>query len=441
MRFLRSVLFFAFGFALSGLAVSAFAQSLESMLGPAPKVINATGVSGALQALLDRPMTYTDQGVKRSTDSVFRLGGVDLPLHASREVPKSAVVSAGRFAARALGPVAIAATAYEAYGLFYQNDEWVVPEARGAGGSSFSGWNWRHHQATGSCRTSSSTCSYEQAAQEACSVAPGSNGSVWHGNYNSSAYTCRRTDTTTWTTAASKTTVYVPSYVPATDANIESSLTQSFTADPSRMPAVLQAAISAGYVPSWGPTQASGPSSVIGPSTTTTTQTASGTQTTVTNNTYNLSYNGDTVTITNTTTKNTVHPDGSQTTETTTTQPSPNQTPEDADDQQYSLDFEESPFPEIPDFYEQKYPDGFLGAWNARKAELQSTSLFSLVTAFTSGAPAAGTCPSWSMNLNMPGVVSLGTHNLAPPCEVWPFIKAIMIITALFVARRLIFGG
>jgi len=39
------------------------------------------------------------------------------------------------------------------------------------------------------------------------------------------------------------------------------------------------------------------------------------------------------------------------------------------------------------------------------------------------------------------GIVDFGVVDVSPPCIVWPFIRLCILITALWLARALIFGG
>lgn len=197
--------------------------------------------------------------------------------------------------------------------------------------------------------------------------------------------------------------------------------------------------IEAGYNPPVDSIDIDGPTSVPGPTTTTTTTGTSGNTTTTTNTTYNISYNttNNYSTVTITTTNTTTAPDGT----TTTTTEAPPEGGEQTQEEQYTLTYSPSTMPEVPDFYEQKYPDGFAGAWNDFKGRVTASSLAGFINGIGSGLPGGGTCPSWSMSLNMGAMGNFGTFVLEPPCVIWPFIKAVMILSALFVARRLVVGG
>lgn len=166
-------------------------------------------------------------------------------------------------------------------------------------------------------------------------------------------------------------------------------------------------------------TQMSGPSSSPGPSTTTTTPQG----TTTTNTTYNYTYNNNRVVITQTTT--TTNPDGSQSsTETDDVRPDP----------EVSLP-QDPALPPVPDLYERRYPDGMAGVWAEKRAAFLESPLFAIIPALTPSLGSTG-CPVWTLPLG-----PWGTHDISIPCWVWAAIRLIFICTALFTARKLIFGG
>lgn len=456
MRFLRSALFFLLGFALAGFSVAAFASAASWGRSTS---LNYPGVSGGARApgwygspIYDFPDAPGGFGHFRDINRVG-VGGRIFDVDSRRVFSPGNLAKAGRAMAKVYGPVALGLTLADlvwdpALGIFQAPEEsapWpsnICWEAFGTG-----------------------CVSGDQSTIEAKAL------SIWPDMGPITSFEYRPQDTAygpfgrilvrfgSATMGFSATQVCAPGHTlvgsvcqvneaawrHATDAEIEDAIYVELVARGMGSD-LARRLIEAGYRPDVSEITTTGPSSIPGSTTTSTTSGPSGTTTTTRETSYDMDYAPGSVTIKERTTETTTAPDGSTTT--TTTESTPPATggqsqpqPSDQPEPQYSLDFQDSPFPEIPDFYEQKFPDGFAGSWSSRKSELETTSLFSLVTAFASGAPSSGTCPSWSMNLNMPGVVSLGTHNLAPPCEVWPFIKAIMIITALFVARRLIFGG
>lgn len=187
-----------------------------------------------------------------------------------------------------------------------------------------------------------------------------------------------------------------------------------------------------------------GPASIQGqPSTSvsTGTQTINGQQVptrteTTTQTTYNFTTNNNQVTNTTnttTTTTNTYNTSTGVLISTDTTEKT-----EEPEEQEQMLD---SPLGPVPKLYQQKYPEGITGVWNGKKAEFSQTGFFTMIDQLTPKVGQAGSCPSWTIDLSWTPGGSMGVHQLQPPCMIWPILKAIVIITALFLARALIFGG
>ncbi|MDH1333705.1 hypothetical protein N5D63_06035 [Comamonas thiooxydans] len=165
------------------------------------------------------------------------------------------------------------------------------------------------------------------------------------------------------------------------------------------------------------------------------TSTQTGTRTSTTTTTHPLTYSGNSVkssTVTNTTTNIT-----NNTTNITTTETKTEKVEDDSEEQSPT----DAPLGDVPKLYEKKYPDGLLGVWDAKKAEFEQTSFFRMIDELTPKIGQAGSCPSWSIDLSWTPGGSMGVHQLQPPCMIWPILKAIVIISALFLARALIFGG
>ena len=145
---------------------------------------------------------------------------------------------------------------------------------------------------------------------------------------------------------------------------------------------------------------------------------------------------GDTITVPNPNT-NTQTQGGTTTTakdKSTTTNPDGT-----TSETEQEVTFTDGPFDDIPKLWERKYPDGIVGVM-AEHAQ-SGGPLTSLLTTLTSGAPTAGTCPNWQVSFNLGRMGNYGSGNLAPDCSIWPILRACIFITALFLARRLIFGG
>lgn len=102
----------------------------------------------------------------------------------------------------------------------------------------------------------------------------------------------------------------------------------------------------------------------------------------------------------------------------------------------------DTPLSNIPELYKQKYPDGLSGVWNSFKTNINQTSFVRLISELTPNIGSGGSCPVWTFDLGFIPGASMGVHRLgAEYCFIWPILKIILMITALFTARRLIFGG
>lgn len=102
----------------------------------------------------------------------------------------------------------------------------------------------------------------------------------------------------------------------------------------------------------------------------------------------------------------------------------------------------DTPLTGIPELYKQKYPDGLSGVFNDFKSKINTTSFVQLIGALTPNISGAGSCPSWTIDLTWTPGGSMGRHNIGQDfCWIWPILKIIVMVTALFTVRRLIFGG
>jgi hypothetical protein len=87
-------------------------------------------------------------------------------------------------------------------------------------------------------------------------------------------------------------------------------------------------------------------------------------------------------------------------------------------------------------WYTSKYPSGLHGVWDTRTAALMASPLGAAI--HNMAVPVgSGSEPSWSFTL----WGGMGTHTLSLPSWIWAAVKAIMLLSAAFVCRRIIFGG
>lgn len=194
-----------------------------------------------------------------------------------------------------------------------------------------------------------------------------------------------------------------------------------------------------------GPASVTGPSSVTGPKEIKNSTSGNQSSQTVTQTSTPLTYQGSSVTAGNpttssTTTTTTTNADGSTSTSTssTTTTTEEGSAPEAPAEEVAPSD---TALPPVPDLYTRKYPNGMEGVWNDYKEQLKGTDLVSLVGKLMPNVGDGGSCPTWPINLDLEQWASYGTHDVAPPCWIWDVAKAILILSALLLARALVFGG
>lgn len=148
------------------------------------------------------------------------------------------------------------------------------------------------------------------------------------------------------------------------------------------------------------------------------------TKTTTTKDVYNIKYDGNTYTWNVTTV--TVNSDGSTSEETKPDEEvSPPQDPT---------------MPERPKLYEQKYKDGIQGVWDKEMAGIHNTPIFQFLKSMNPGLGGSD-CPKWTFPSGDFMGLKLAGGDISVPCSVWFALKAIIIVSALLLARRLIFGG
>lgn len=151
---------------------------------------------------------------------------------------------------------------------------------------------------------------------------------------------------------------------------------------------------------------------------------------TVTSNTVNNTVTNITNNVTN------------QTTTTTSTESKP-ETPSTPSEEKEKEDytFTDSELGEIPELYKRKYEDGIKGVWDEKLTAIKATPLFSLGRDIMPSLATSGTCPTFTVPLDLAGWASYGTADVSPPCWVWDFGKVVIVVSSLLLARRLIFGG
>lgn len=102
--------------------------------------------------------------------------------------------------------------------------------------------------------------------------------------------------------------------------------------------------------------------------------------------------------------------------------------------------FSDTALPEVPDLYEQKYPNGLAGVWAEKSPQLMATTFVTSVKAMFPTLSDSGSCPTWIINLDFGSMGNFGSGDVAPPCWLWGVVSLIFLTTACFTAWRIIFG-
>lgn len=178
-----------------------------------------------------------------------------------------------------------------------------------------------------------------------------------------------------------------------------------------------------------------GPSSVTEPGPTTTTTSPAGITTSTTNTRFDITYGNNYYDYRQTKTTIITKPDG--TTETQTETEPETEQPREEEDQ--DINFTDSEFPPVEPFYQQKYPEGLEGVWQDAQSKFDNSEFMSFLHSFV--PQFSGSCPSWSMSFNIASWASYGNVPFVNLCYVFDFIKVIILVTALFTARAITFGG
>lgn len=191
----------------------------------------------------------------------------------------------------------------------------------------------------------------------------------------------------------------------------------------------------------------SGPPTAQGPTTSKTTSTTNpdgsvSTRTETTSTNYNFHYSNNYFDV-NTEKKTTTTQDGQPVSETIENDntpveeaPDPTEQPEEPEPE---YTFQDSPFPEVEPFYEQKYPDGLQGVWDQAKSDIDNSNFLSFLRSFVPSF--SGSCPSFGMSFAIGSMANFGAHEFQSLCYVFDFIKVILMVSAVFLARQLTFGG
>lgn len=177
-----------------------------------------------------------------------------------------------------------------------------------------------------------------------------------------------------------------------------------------------------------------GPASVTEAGPTVSTTGPAGTTTTTNNTTIDITYGDNYYDYRKTKTSVVTKPDG--TTETTTeTEPETEQPRE----EEPEGSFTDSALPQIEPFYDPIYKVGVGGVWQQRMTEIDNSPFIDFMHSFVPSF--SSSCPAFALGFNIASWANYGTVSFWSLCWIFDFIKVVMLVTAAFLCRALIFGG
>ncbi|MFC7518672.1 hypothetical protein ACFQUU_27045 [Herbaspirillum sp. GCM10030257] len=103
------------------------------------------------------------------------------------------------------------------------------------------------------------------------------------------------------------------------------------------------------------------------------------------------------------------------------------------------LTFNDPSMPDVPKLYTQKYPDGIAGAWRDNKPDIQSTQFWAGIRSMFPEIGGGGSCPNFQLSFGIGNLANFGTMPFDVPCWIYQAIGLIMLTTAAFCARKIIF--
>lgn len=230
-----------------------------------------------------------------------------------------------------------------------------------------------------------------------------------------------------------------PTWFPATPQAIRDQLYKQGVSE-----AIVKELLEQGSDLEVGPTRVTGPSEITGDKRVKTLPDGSKIEE---QDTIRYGYDGSKITeLSRRTTTTNISPTGERTpagqTETTSGESEPTSSPNgDSGSKEPEVPPTDTPLPPVPDLYTRKYPQGMEGIYDQYKDQLKGTPLGQLAKQLMPNVGDGGTCPTWPLNLDLADWALYGVHDVAPPCWIWDVAKAILILSALLLARSLIFGG
>ncbi|EHR42670.1 hypothetical protein AJE_00735 [Alishewanella jeotgali KCTC 22429] len=99
----------------------------------------------------------------------------------------------------------------------------------------------------------------------------------------------------------------------------------------------------------------------------------------------------------------------------------------------------ETCYEDICSWYESAYPDGLVGIWQERSADLQQTPLFNFLNQLGTVQPTGGQ-PDFNICFNLGAMGDYGCKSFEIPSAVWAFIRLMILICAGIFCYRIVSG-
>lgn len=183
-------------------------------------------------------------------------------------------------------------------------------------------------------------------------------------------------------------------------------------------------------------THLEGPSTLTEKGPTITTTGPGGTASSTTNTQIDITYGDNYYDYRKTSTVTTTNPDGTTETETKT---DPEEVTEEQEQDEDGIEYSDADMPEVEPFYQQKYPDGLAGVWQSVSSDIENSAFLAFLSSFVPNF--SGSCPTFSLQFNIASWANYGTISFWNMCWIFEFIKTVLIVSAVFLARALTFGG
>jgi len=105
-----------------------------------------------------------------------------------------------------------------------------------------------------------------------------------------------------------------------------------------------------------------------------------------------------------------------------------------------NVEIKKEPTPDLVGFWESEYEDGLAGVMEEKMAEVKTTQFFTFIDQFNPSL-SGGSAASYDMCFNLGRMGNFGCHNFNVDPRVIPAIRIFILVSAVFLCRKILFGG